>query len=115
MAYVIAVQNLHTSDFTGNNVESNRSFVRCQHHIAMTGTISAVWLRLSVKRRTEFVPTAATVESIQVGELGREFRLPRLGEEPPKVRVRTPDDLGKVIGREERTAKAIRTPLGRPE
>jgi len=78
----------------------------------MTGTISAVWLRVSVKRRTEFVPTAATVESIQVGELGREFRLPRLGEEPPKVRVRTPDDLGKVIGREERTAKAIRTPLG---
>jgi hypothetical protein len=61
LPYIFPVENLHTSDFPGDNVEYEHTFVGCQGDIPMTGAEAAFWLRLRVERGAEIIPAAATV------------------------------------------------------
>jgi hypothetical protein len=69
LAKIFPVENLHTRDFPGDNVDYDHpSF--CRHsHIPETGTEAAFWLGASVKCGADIVCAAAPVLNLQTGNL----------------------------------------------
>jgi hypothetical protein len=81
LPYIFPVENLHTSDFPGDNVEYEHTFVGCQDNIPMTGAEAAFWFGLRVEHGAEIIPAAAALQNCQAGDLGSQFGLAFLGQE----------------------------------
>jgi hypothetical protein len=82
---IVPVENLHASDFPGDNVEDNHPLVRCQSYIPMTRSIGTLRLGLRVKRATEVVAAAAPVQNRQFRDLCSQLGFALHGQELPKL------------------------------
>lgn len=68
-----SVENFNAANLVFNNVQNDRAFVRCQHHIPMVWSVSPVWLRLRIERGAEIVSTGAPFQNLQARHLSRYF------------------------------------------
>jgi hypothetical protein len=91
---IFPVENLHTSDFPGDNVEYQHPLSGCQGYIPMTGTVGTTGFRPRVERGAEVVPAAASVENHQSRHLCCQSALALLFEKLLKLGC----ELGERVG-----------------
>ena len=97
LANIVSVQNLHTSDFPGDDAKDEHPFLRHQARIPVTGTVGTVGFGLRVKRGAEKISAAAAVENCQSRHLCRQIGFALLYEKLAKLG----GELGERVGEEQ--------------